>query len=455
MTSKMARDNLEKLLSSLHTQHPSIKLYSPDCAEYADLTKTYIISQARPAAIARPQTAHDVQALIRLSVDQGIDFNIRTGGHHCQGRALVDGALLIDMRDIASVTINEDKKTAKIGGGVLTCDLLKALGSHGLVTPCGSIGSVGYVGWSANGGYGPFAHLYGLGVDQIVGAKLVDYKGDLLDAPDELLKGIRGAGTIFGAIVELTVKVFPLNNMLVSTLVYESKDMLSTWKSLTEGINSLTLPPALNIHITVVDFPGIGKVVGAIVTWVTDYHKEGRELIDKIASFGNCIVNVTEAKTAAKYSEDNEKLVPYGVHGRPYTLNLREWTNASVSVLAKYSQAMPCGNALISIHSLRFPKPNEESVFGAREGHFVLEMVSVTSDPDLKDETAAWGQGILRELKEKDQDNILDSAYISLLHYDDADLKKVYGKHLETLISLKRKYDPKNVFNHAAPKIMV
>jgi FAD/FMN-containing dehydrogenase len=77
----------------------------------------------------------------------------------------------------------------------------------------GSVGSVGYVGWSTNGGYGPFSSLYGLGVDQIVGAKLVNYKGELVEASDDLLKGIRGAGNIFGVIVELTIKVFPLKEV--------------------------------------------------------------------------------------------------------------------------------------------------------------------------------------------------------------------------------------------------
>lgn len=66
------------------------------------------------------------------------------------------------------------------------------------------------MGWSTAGGYGPFSSLYGPGVDQIVGAKLVDSKGELVDASEELLKGIRGAGGIFGVIVELTIKVFPL-----------------------------------------------------------------------------------------------------------------------------------------------------------------------------------------------------------------------------------------------------
>lgn len=243
--------------------------------------------------------------------------------------------------------------------------------------------------------------------------------------------------------------------MLVSTLIYEASDMQSVWRSLTEGIDGLTQPPALQIQLFAMDFPGMGKVLGAIVTWADDDHEEGRKFVDQIANFGNCIVNMTEAKSATKYAEDNEKLTTYGVYGRSYTVNLKKWTPASVGVLAKYSQSVPGGNTMVSMHSLRSAKPNEDSVFGAREDHHMIEIVSMTSDPAFKDETAAWGQGLQRELREQDGANVLDSAYISILDFEDADLKKIYGRHFATLVSLKKKYDPENVFKHSVPKISV
>lgn len=243
--------------------------------------------------------------------------------------------------------------------------------------------------------------------------------------------------------------------MLVSTLIFESSDMLSTWSSLITGIDSLIQPPQLKIQLFATDFPGMGKVLGAIATWVGNDHEEGHKFIDKIVGFGNCVVNMTEPKTTAKYVVDNEKMVTYGVYGRSYTLSLKKWTPTAVRVLAEYSTTVPGGNTMISFHSLTSPQPDEASVFGAREDHHMLEIVSMTSDPALKDEADVWGQGLLRALQEQDADNVLDSAYISLLDQGDTDLKKIYGKHLETLISLKKKYDPENVFKHATPKITV
>jgi FAD/FMN-containing dehydrogenase len=72
---------------------------------------------------------------------------------------------------------------------------------------------VGYVGWATFGGYGPLSTTYGLGLDQIVGAKLVNCKGEIVAADDDLLKGIRGLGPIYGAIIEVTIKVYPLREV--------------------------------------------------------------------------------------------------------------------------------------------------------------------------------------------------------------------------------------------------
>ncbi|KAI6778747.1 6-hydroxy-D-nicotine oxidase [Emericellopsis cladophorae] len=407
------------VLSFLGTSRPSCKVHTPDSPHYEDLRKTYVNSSARPFAIARPQKAEDVQSLVRACRENGVDFSIRTGGHNCVGRALVDNALTIDMREIDYVKVSEDKKTARVGGGVLLGGLLKALGEHGLVTPSGSVASVGYVGWSTLGGYGPLSSLHGLGVDQIVGAKIVNDKGDIVDAEADLLKGIRGAGPIFGPIVELTIKVYPLDKIFA------------------------------------MDFPGAGKVLSAIPTWASEDHDEGRKWIEKVASLGTCIMNTTDAKTPATYAEDNEKLAPYGVYGRSFTLNVREFTEETSRVLAEYSEQVPSGNCMISVHSLRLPKENEDSVFGAREVHHMVEMVSMGVDPALEAQATTWGQALQNALRERDSGNILDSAYISLLDYDDANVEKIYNKHLDTLVGLKKKYDPENVFHHAAPRLLV
>lgn len=126
---------VQAVLLSIQTSNPGIQLHTTESPEYDALRKSFILTSARPTAIARPKNADEVAALVKACRKNQADFTIRTGGHSCAGETLIDNSLVIDMRDIAYVEVSEDKKSAKIGGGVQLGQLLKTLGEHGLVTP--------------------------------------------------------------------------------------------------------------------------------------------------------------------------------------------------------------------------------------------------------------------------------------------------------------------------------
>lgn len=198
-------------LSNFLKDHPHIIFIIPSSPNYTSIRAVFCLdSTANPLAIVRPQSASDVALLVNCAKSNGIKFVVRTGGHSIFGLSIVEGALTIDMRDIKYVNIDKHSSTARIGGGILELELAEQLAKEGLATPTGNVGSIGHIGWATYGGYGLFRSNFGLGVDQIVAAKIVDAKGAVVDADERLLKGIRGAGGVFGVIVEMTIKVYPL-----------------------------------------------------------------------------------------------------------------------------------------------------------------------------------------------------------------------------------------------------
>lgn len=64
----------------------------------------------------------------------------------------------------------------------------------------------------------------GLGSNQIVGGKVVNARGILVNADEGMLKGLRGGGENFGVVVELTVKAYALKYV---SLILESVDIYS------------------------------------------------------------------------------------------------------------------------------------------------------------------------------------------------------------------------------------
>lgn len=196
--------------------YPAIKYIPPFSPEYPAARKPWNGARLdNPLAVVQPQSPSDVAALVKYAKFNSIPFTIRSGGHNLEGRCVVQDALLIDMRALTDVTISSDRKTATVQGGILQDELANKLWEHGLATPTGAVPTVGYVGWATYGGYGPFSAHWGLGVDQILGATVIDPNGDIVQADEALLEGIRGAGGLFGVIIDLTIKVYPLSSVSI------------------------------------------------------------------------------------------------------------------------------------------------------------------------------------------------------------------------------------------------
>lgn len=83
----------------------------------------------------------------------------------------------------------------------------------------------------------------------------------------------------------------------------------------------------------------------------------------------------------------------------------------------------------------------------------MLEIYALTKDKDVAEERVKWGREVKAELERDDGDNVLEGSYVALGEHGE-DLKRVYGKHYETLLGLKERYDPGNVFKHSIPRLV-
>lgn len=165
--------------------------------------------EAAPQAIVLPQDADQARQVVEYCLSQELPLVVRGGGHDMYGRFTALDAVCIDLRHLSSVNVSTDKKTVKVGGGITSIQLVEELAKHDLQVPIGSCGTVGFTGWCLVGGFGPYIHSYGLGADQIVGARVVNSRGQLVDADARMLKGLRGGGGNLGLVVELEVKAYP------------------------------------------------------------------------------------------------------------------------------------------------------------------------------------------------------------------------------------------------------
>ncbi|PWY88870.1 D-lactate dehydrogenase [Aspergillus sclerotioniger CBS 115572] len=451
-------------LEAFVAAHPTIRLTTPASPDFPAARRVFNAGRlAHPLAIAHPQSPADVAALVQHAKAQALPFSVRSGGHNLEGLSIYDGALLIDLRALTAVTIAADRQSATVQGGILQHELASKLWADGLGTPTGAIPDVGYIGWATYGGYGSFSSHWGLGADQILGATLVNPDGDIVPADEQTLQGIRGAGGLFGIILDLTIKVYPLPSLLAGAIMFDSTNIAQTITTYNKSYQSLIstspLPPQLTLQQIAFNSPH-GRLFAVIFTWSGSNLDEGKQWSEKIASLAPLLMNTVAQTTIPDWFAGNGALVPKTMYGSSATHNIRRITPAVAEVIGRNLAIMPGDmGTMFSIHELRGPSAVEkgDSVFASREPHFMFEVLGFVTDEKGREESERWAEKMAREIEEVGAGDVLPTAYISLFKMEGVKsqdvLEKVYGKYAGVVRDLKERFDPEGVFGLTVPAL--
>jgi FAD/FMN-containing dehydrogenase len=179
-------------------------------------------SEQLPTLIAFAHHAEQVGPLIKCAHAAGIKAVPRTGGHHFLAYSALSDTLVIDISHIDTVHVADDKATAVVGAGIRLGALYTALGLHDRTWPGGICPTVGLSGFLSAGGFNMQMRALGLGVDNVLAAKVVTASGCLVTAspaenPDLFWAVRGGGGGLYGVVVEWTLRLhdFPRHAMLL------------------------------------------------------------------------------------------------------------------------------------------------------------------------------------------------------------------------------------------------
>src|SRR3954471_14803909 len=73
----------------------------------------------RPAAIAYCADEADVAAAVRFAIERGLTLAVRGGGHNGGGLGSVDGGLVVDLSEMAEITVEPNAGIVHVQGGAL------------------------------------------------------------------------------------------------------------------------------------------------------------------------------------------------------------------------------------------------------------------------------------------------------------------------------------------------
>jgi FAD/FMN-containing dehydrogenase len=192
----------------------------------------------RPAAIALPETADDVAAVVRWARSRGLRIAPQGTGHAAAAMGSLAHTVLVKTERMRAVTIDPAHERARVEAGVLWAEVSEAAAEHGLAALAGSSPDVGVVGYSLGGGISWLARRYGMAANSVLAVELVNADGELIradtDNEPELFWALRGGGGAFGVVTALEFRLYPIAEVHAGVLFFpieRGPEVLRAWRN--------------------------------------------------------------------------------------------------------------------------------------------------------------------------------------------------------------------------------
>jgi FAD/FMN-containing dehydrogenase len=208
------------------------EVYLPGDDGYAEASTVYLRAGA-PALAVRPSTVEDIAWAVRHAAEHGLVVSVRSGGHSGTGFGTNDDGLVIDLSSLGEIEVLDGSRV-RIGGGALWGAVAAALGPHGLALSSGDASNVGVGGLTLGGGFGWLVRECGLTIDSLESATVVTADGGVVtasaDENSDLYWAIRGGGGNFGVVADFTFRARELSGVHHGTISFETADLASLLK---------------------------------------------------------------------------------------------------------------------------------------------------------------------------------------------------------------------------------
>ncbi|MDT5186524.1 MAG: hypothetical protein QOI29_4682 [Mycobacterium sp.] len=422
-------------------------IHLPGTRSYEDAVRLWNGAiDRRPVMVVQPTSPGEVAAAVTCARANGLPIAVRGGGHDWAGRALADKGLVIDMARMWRVDVDGAARIATVAGGATAADALDASELHGLVPATGNFGQVGMAGLTLGGGYGPLNGVAGLALDNLLGADVVLHDGRIVTADAEhepdLFWALRGGGGNFGVVTAMRVRLHPISSVLAGVIMYpwrQARDVFHAYNELAR-----TMPDELTVQIGMVAGPDGHSVVYLAPVWSSS--ADPSAWFVRLAGLGTPLVREIAPMPYSKMLTLLDPYIRWGRHHEMRTRTLRSFNAGAIDALVCAGDTRASAYSGIAIHHCHGAAthvPIEQTAFGIREQHFVVEVLAASEPGDDAIPHQAWAQQVYTDLAP----HAIDGGYPNLIGPQQAEqARKAYGPNASRLAQLKSRYDPGNVF---------
>jgi FAD/FMN-containing dehydrogenase len=413
-----------------------------------------------PAVIVRCRDSADVVSCVRFAREHGLPIAVRGGGHNAAGLAVSDDALVIDLSELRSTTVNPLDHTVRADPGCTWGDVDHATVPFGMATPSGFLASTGVAGLTLGGGIGYLSRRFGLTVDNLLAADVVLADGTFVTASEQansdLFWALRGGGGNFGIVTSFTFRCHDIGDkgtVIGGPVLYDFADTPEVMRWYRELLPSL--PEELSGWIGLITIPPAppfpeelwGRKACAVVWCYTGPHGKADAILEPVRTYGSPLLVGLQPMPFTALQSAFDALYPTGLYWYWKADFFHEISDAAIEVHVKYGAQLPTGHSTMHMYPIDGAAsrvPADATAFSYRDGGWAGVIVGVDPDPANAGRFSKWAQDYWQEL----HPTSAGGAYINFMMLEGQDrIRAAYRGNYERLAKVKRRYDPDNVFH--------
>jgi FAD/FMN-containing dehydrogenase len=405
----------------------------------------------RPALIVRCRSAADTAAAVRFARTAGVEICVRGGGHNVGGLAVADGAVMVDLAEMKSATVDPDARVVAAQGGMSWGELNAATAEHGLAVTGGAVSTTGIAGLTLGGGLGWLMAKYGLASDNLLAVELVTADGEILEVSAEshpdLFWALRGGGGNFGIATTLTYRLHPLTMVTGGLIIHPidvAPDLLRFYRDAVAD-----LPDDLTVFAALVHAPdGSGAKLAGFAVFHTGDPEQAERDLEPFKTWGSPVMTEVGPMPYPVMNTMLDEAYPDG--------SLNYWLSSFtagvpdglIDALVERFESVPSkmsGLLLEHFHGAVTRVGVTDTAVPHREEGWNLVISSVWLDPASTEENIRW----TKESHAAFAEHLVERRWLNYLPDDQGDdaVRAAYGPNWDRLLQVKRRYDPDNVFH--------
>ena len=415
----------------------------------------------KPALIVQCQSTNDVAETIKYANLNNAPISIRGGGHNVAGHAVCDDGVMIDLSQMREVEVDVDNARAQVAGGATWGDVDRATQAHGLATPGGLISETGVGGLTLSGGIGWLRSRFGLCIDNMVSAEVVIANGQVLecnaDKNADLFWALRGGGGNFGVVTRFEFKLYAVGpRVMFCAPIYPlegGSGPIKFWRDfLADKNNDVGSLVEFSTAAEGPDFPEEywGKPVFTLLAVYAGDADEGERLLQPLREQGTLATDISGQMDYCEVQSLFDELMPKGEFREYWKSHyLNGLSDELIDTICEDFATTPSAKTLSSIWNFGGATADvaaDATAFGDRTMPYMLSIDSVWSDASDDDENVSWTRSFWEKMKTHSDKGRMYLNFPGQGEEGQKLLQDTFGDNYGQLQSIKKKYDPDNLF---------